>query len=429
MMKQQTTMDNHVPVLIVGAGPTGLMMACELARRSIPFRLFDKKSERTLSSNATWIQTRTIEIFDQMGIVDRFLKAGHTCDAINLYIEGKQITKIPLNTIDSIYPFILMLPQSETEKIMNDYLNELHIQVERSLELVDIKIDKNTILSTIKHPDGHTETVTSDWLVACDGANSMIREKCGLHFPGEDLTEQFIVADASIDFSFMPKNEIHFFFDQGTIFAAFPLGSNKYRIAANLHLDYTRKIFTEREIIEIVQERAHGQYYVTNVAWISSFWIHGKLAEHMRHGPVFLAGDAAHLLSPAGGQGMNTGLQDAHNLAWKLALVIQGHANPSLLDSYELERYPIVKASVDQNEYFTKIALYDDTFLTKVNQFSQELSHDQIALSKKIGDSLTQIDIKYEHSPVIDYEENAKDKSPTVGERAPDVVINETNHV
>ncbi len=416
-------MDN-LPVLIVGAGPTGLMMACQLARYGINFRIIDKKPEPTQASNATWIQTRTLELFDQMGIAEYFIKIGHPCSAINFYIDGKQSAILTFKDVNSIYPFILMLPQSETEKILEKYLIEFNKNVERPLELIDIKFENDTVISTLKHSDGRIENIISNWLVACDGANSIVREKCGFHFPGEDLKEQFMVADATIDFTYMPKDEIHFFFDPGTVLAAFPLGKNKYRIAANLHLDYPRKFYSEREVIELVQERAHGKYYVTDVAWISSFWIHGKIAEHMRKGPIFLAGDAAHIHSPAGGQGMNTGIQDAYNLAWKLAFVIQRKAKASLLDSYEIERYPIVEETINQNEHFTKIALFDKDFLSKLEDFSKDLSDDRDGnLTKKIGNQITQIDIQYKNSPIINYK---NDKNLYyAGKRLPNIIINQ----
>lgn len=416
---------NNLPVLIVGAGPTGLMMACILAQYGIHFRIIDKKPERTLASNATWIQTRTIELLDQMGIVDRFTKAGHPCDAINLYTDGKHLSKLSLKNVDSIYPFILMLPQCETEKLLEDYLRESHHTIERSIELIDVKCSSNIVTSTLKYADGHTETVTSNWLIACDGANSIVREKCGLHFPGEDLKEQFMVADATINFSHMSKDEIHFFFDPGTVLAAFPLGKNRYRLAANLHLDYPRKNFYEQEVIELVQERAHGKYYVSDVTWISPFWIHGKVAEHMQKGPIFLVGDAAHIHSPAGGQGMNTGMQDAYNLAWKLALVIKDKAKSSLLESYESERNPIVKEIVAQNEHLTKLALFDENFLSRLKKLSQELANDSnIDLEKKISNQLTQLNIRYENSPIINYEHKQHLLQP--GQHAPNQLVGQS---
>lgn len=406
-------MDN-LPVLIVGAGPTGLTMACILARYGINFRIIDKKPERTLASNATWIQSRTIELLDQMGLLDRFKSIGHPCDAINLFSDGKHLAKLSLKDINSIYPFILMLPQSETEKILEENLKELNHTVERSTELIDVQCNSDIVTSTLKSSDGHTETVTSHWLIACDGANSMVRQKCGIYFPGEDLKEQFMVADATIDFSHLPKNEIQFFFDTGTVLVAFPLGENRYRLAANLHLDYPRQNFYEKEVIELVQERAHGNYYVTDVAWVSPFWIHGKVAEHMQKGPILLVGDAAHIHSPAGGQGMNTGMQDAYNLAWKLALVIKEKAKSSLLESYQIERYPVVKDIVDQSEYFTKLALFDENFLSKLKTFSQELP-------KEFGNQLTQLDIQYKKSPIINYQNKSDLLQP--GQRAPDLTI------
>lgn len=409
----------NLPVLIVGAGPSGLMMACVLALNGINFRIIDEKSERTLASNATWVHTRTIELLDQIGIIDRFTKAGHSCNAINFYLDGKPLSKLSLKYINSIYPFILMLPQSETEKILEEYLNELNYSIERSVKLINTQCDNDRVISTIKYADEHIETVTSDWLVACDGANSIVREKCGFDFSGEDLKEQFMVADATIDFSYMPRDEIHFFFDQGTVLAAFPLGDKRYRLAANLHLDYPRKNFYEQEVIELVQERAHGNYYVTDVTWTSLFWVHGKITKHMQKGCNFLVGDAAHIHSPAGGQGMNAGMQDAYNLAWKLALVIKNKAKPHLLETYQIERYPIVKEMVEQNEELTKLILFDENIISKLKQFNERLSNgSQIEFEKNIGDQLTQLNIQYKNSPIINYEHKSTLIQP--GQRAPD---------
>ncbi len=405
-------MNTQSPVLIVGAGPTGLMMACELARHKIPFTIIDKKPDRIRSSNATWIQSRTLEIFDQIGIASRFIRAGHPCRAINLYIGGKPLATIPLHHIDSTYPYILMLPQSDTERFLTERLKELKHDVERSQELIDIKMEDDNVISTIKMADGKTKTITSQWVIACDGSNSIIRDKCQIVFSGEDLTEQFVVADAKID-SYMSTNEVHIFFDKGTVFAASPLGGSQFRIAANIHQNARRKVIYDKEVIDLVQERGHGVYYIKNVSWVSPFWAHGRCAEKLRHGSIFLTGDAAHIHSPSGGQGMNTGIQDAYNLAWKLALVIQGKAQPSLLDSYEAERYPVVSELIKQTETYTKMTLFDKSFLTKLRKFFHEIDEPTL---EQISNKLAQVSNQYKNSPIINYH-GLKE-----GTRAPDVL-------
>lgn len=415
-------MSNNIPVLIVGAGPTGLMMACELARHGISFRIIDKKSEPTTGSNATWIQPGTLELLDHIGISDSFIRKGHICNAIHLHLKGKDLARIPLENIDSIYKYILMLPQKETEIILTEHLEDLGNQVERSLELIDIKQLPDSVTCTIKYPNNKTEEITSDWLIACDGANSTVREKCGIFFPGEDLSEQFMVADAHMD-SFMLKNEIHVFFDKGIICGVFPMGHDNYRINANLHQDAPRMNFIDIEVKEIIAERTYGAYNISSVSWISPFWIHGRLVDDMRQGAIFFAGDAAHIHSPAGGQGMNSGLQDAYNLAWKMALVIKRQAKDTLLDSYQLERHPVIKKIVDQTEKLTKMTLFDKTFITKLNKFDERIKRSPIRFTKKITMELTQLDMKYEDSPIIDYDDKLNNDSPMQGEHAPNVTI------
>lgn len=425
---------SQLPVLIVGAGPTGLMVACELKRHGIPFRIIDKNTESTKGSNATWIQTRTLEIFDIIGILNHFLKPGHKCEAINFYLKGKEIGKISLTEIDSIYPYILMLPQSKTEQILEQHLLHLGTKVERSSELLTIQETDQGILSTIRQPNQVTENIISDWIIACDGANSTVREKCHIAFPGKNLPEQFMVADAKMSSS-LPTNEIHVFFDKGTIFpskrtifAAFPWGEKEYRLTANLYLDSPRQSFTAQEVKEIVSERTYGNYIVENVSWISPFWIHSKFVNQMNHGAIFFAGDAAHIHSPAGGQGMNTGIQDAFNLAWKLALVIKQKANISLLNSYQKERLPIIEDIVTQTDFYTNMFLFDKDFSSKLKEFNHQLS-EHPALSRKIAEQLTQIDIRYKKSPIINYSQKPNTGSPQQGERAPNVKINNSKNL
>ncbi|EKD71305.1 MAG: monooxygenase FAD-binding protein [uncultured bacterium] len=411
---------SHTPILIVGAGPTGLLMACELARHGVPFRIIDKKTERTLGSNAVWIQTRTIELFNHIGIADRFLQYGHICNSINLYANEKALVNISFDQIDSLYQFVLMLPQSETEKILENRLQELQYHVERGIELIDIQQIANTVEAQLSDLSGQIEAITCDWLIACDGANSSVRELCKLHFPGGDMTEQFMVADAELN-SFLHSNEIHVFFNKGTLLAAFPLRENKYRLGANLHLDYPRKFFTEKEVKEMVIDRAHGEFNVESISWISPFWVHSKMVENFRKNRIFLVGDAAHIHAPTLGQGMNTGLQDSYNLAWKIALVIHGKCDAAILDSYHSERYPVVKNIVDQSERFTKVAIYENKFLISLRNLFFKLIYSQPYFSKKITNQLTQLSAQYLQSPIIEYKN--KGGLLSAGMRAPDVLV------
>src|SRR3990167_2006225 len=419
-------MISTTPVLIVGAGPSGLMMAYELARQGISFRIIDKKAEQTQFSNAAALQTRTLEILKQIGLINDFLRAGQKCRAICFYDKGKEFARASFDNLNSVYPFILTLPQSTTEQILNENLARLHHQVERSRELVAVKANFNDIEATIKHSDGEEEVIRCQWLLGCDGAHSTVRDKCAFQFPGEDLSEQFIVADGTLD-SFLRRDEIHIFSADGQMLGIFPLGENRYRLAGNTNLGYERKTFTENDIKTIIEERSHEQLSARNVSWISPFWIHSKMCEEMRKGNIFLLGDAAHIHSPVGGQGMNTGLQDAHNLAWKLALVIQGRADEKLLDSYQDERKPVIKDVVDTTERFTKILMISNPFILFIRKYIIKLMLSIPAIRNYITQRMTQLSICYQHSCALEPGNHRTSKFLTVGMRAPDVAINREN--
>lgn len=420
-------MANHTPVLIVGAGPTGLLMACELARRGVDFRIIDQKPERTLTANAVGIQTLTLEMLDNIGILHQFLRLGHECKALHFHENGKDLVRIPLDNIDSCFRFALSLPQSETERLLIEHLEEFKKEVERPLELIELTQQDQGLLCTLKNQSEQPESLHCDWLIACDGAHSKVRELCQIPFPGEDLPEQFMVANAQMS-SFLSNNEVHCFLNKGSILIAIPFGSHSYRVGANLQQS-PRKFLVEKEIKELIQERSYGDYDVNSVSWISPFWIHDKIVTQLRYGPIFLAGDAAHIHSPMGAQGMNTGLQDAYNLAWKLALVIQGQAKPELLDSYQQERYPLVAGIVKQSERLTKLITLENPLLRQLRKLLFKYLNKHPRLSKKISMRLTQLGLRYKKSPIIQYESKLGRRSPRAGERIPDVFINQSTRL
>lgn len=413
---------SKVSVLIVGAGPTGLMMAYELARQGIAFRIVDKKAEATQYSNAALLQTRTLEIFKQVDLIDDFLRLGQPCKGIRFNDGNHEYASLSFDKLESIYPYVLTLPQSSTENILNAKLEELHHKVERARELTAITIHDNHVESVIQHQDGIQEIIYSDWLMGCDGAHSKVREKCHFEFSGEDIEEQFVVADGIMD-SFLRPDEVNIFTTKGAILGVFPIESNRYRLGANMQLGYPRKIYTENEIRELVAERSSGLFTAREINWISPFWIHSKMTNKMRAGRVFLAGDAAHIHSPIGGQGMNTGLQDVHNLAWKLALVIQGRAEEKLLDSYQQERLPVIKEIVETTERFTRLLLMNNALLNFLKKYMIKFAFSFPFVKRYVVKRMTQIAIQYQHSCAL-YGGSDHSTSPAIGERAPDVKLN-----
>lgn len=415
-------MISNIPVLIVGAGPTGLMMAYELARFGIAFRIIDKKPQQTQYSNAVALQARTLEIFKQVGLADEFLQIGQPCKSLVFYDKGKEFARANFAALDSVYPYILALPQAATETILIAKLEEWQHHVERSRELVTVNINLTDIEVTIRHEDGVEEVIRCQWLLGCDGAHSKVREKCDFKFPGDDLSEQFVVADAVLD-TFLRHDQIHIFSANGKMLGAFPLGENQFRLGGNIGTSDDKKNYTEEIIREMVNARSFGQAEARSISWISPFRIHSKMSASMRRGNVFLLGDAAHIHSPVGGQGMNTGLQDAHNLGWKLALVIRGRADSNLLDSYQDERKPVIKEVVDTTDRFTRFLLIANPVALFFRKYLIKFMFAIPAINKYITRRMTQISIRYQHSCAIDSKGVEASKSPTVGERAPDVIL------
>lgn len=416
-------MTQHSSVLIVGAGPTGLMMACELARFGVSSRIIDKKKGRTQTTNAAGIHTRTLEIFHHVGIIDRFLTAGQRWSAFRLYSQDKLMARIPFNHIDSFYQFSLLLAQSETEKILNERLEEYKGQIEWQVELIDYEQVNGKIKARVKHSDNADEIIESDWLMGCDGIHSKVRELSHIPFEGEDIPHEYLVADVQLTGPI--DDEADAFLGKKNMLALFPLGQGLYRIVATAEGSEIKKEFSEDEVKQIVEHRCEHKFNVTSVLWSSAFWIHSKLAERMREDLVFIGGDAAHVHSPAGAQGMNTGLQDIYNLAWKLAFVIKGKARPELLNSYGIERLSIIKEIVDKTEGITKAAFLENPILIKLREMvAKNIIGQSNYLQNKLGMQLTQLAIHYQNSPIINYDTDTSHDAPKPGERAPDIIIN-----
>ncbi len=408
-----------VPLLIVGAGPVGLTMACELARHGVPCRIFDKALERSQTSKALGVFPRTLEVFETMGVIEEALRAGTPIFRLKMHSGDKIIAHLEFASIASPYPFALSLPQSETERILSERLDSLGIQVEHGLELISLTQTDDAAVATLRHADGREEVVETPWLLGCDGAHSATRHALGMQFEGAPYDQSFVLADVRAESS-LPKNEVHLFFSDHGIFALFPFRGDRARIIANIPPESREQNLPEPtldDIARIAAERGPRDLKISDAVWISRFHISHRKVASFRKLRVFLAGDAAHIHSPAGGQGMNTGIQDSFNLGWKLALVMKGHAPTILLASYNAEREPVAKGVLNLTDRMTRMATVTNPIAKSVRNALLPLISGVEFLEEKIADRMSELTVNYRTSAIV---ENHGRGSVRAGDRAPD---------
>ncbi|MGI8435403.1 MAG: FAD-dependent monooxygenase [Chthoniobacterales bacterium] len=410
---------SDAPILIIGAGPVGLTMACELARHGVPCRIVDQAAERSQTSKALGIFPRTLEVFETMGVIDDVIAEGQPLHAANFHQRQKTIARIDFSSIASPYPFVISLAQSETERILIEHLAQLGVNVERNLELTGLDQTDSAARATLRHADGREGIVEAPWMVGCDGAHSTTRHALGLQFEGAPYQESFVLADVRAESS-LSNDELYLFFSDNGIFGVFPFGGDRVRIIANIPPETRTQNLGELTLEEIqryADERGPVGMRLSDPVWLSRFHISHRKVEHFRKIRVFLAGDAAHIHSPAGGQGMNTGIQDAFNLAWKIALVMKGQAPPALLASYDLEREPIAKNVLNLTDRITRMATVTNPVAQSVRNFMLPVLSGVDFVSDKIADQLTELSVNYRRSPIV---ENDGGGALRAGDRAPD---------
>lgn len=396
--------ESEADVLVVGAGPTGLTMACELARHGITPRIIDKAAEPTDKSKAFAIHPRTLELFDNIGIVDTFLKEGNSCNAFDMYNKGEPIANVSFDSLESKYPFALMLAQSDTERILNDHLNSLGIKVEREKELADIKQQVENVAATIKSGDGTEEVITCLYLSGCDGAHSTTRHQLDIDFTGAPYPNYWLLADCNIDWKY-PIFHLSIFIHPTGVTAYFPLRTDRGRLIFELEntpVDEDMTPPTLEDVHRLLKEREIDFNSVIDSTWLAYFKLHHRMVDRYGYSRVFLAGDSAHIHSPLGGQGMNTGIQDAYNLAWKMALVLKGKSPEALLDSYNTERHRIGEEVVNLTDTGMKIATIHNPVLSAIRNKMIGVMSKIDPVQHKITNTLTQIDFHYKESPIVD---------------------------
>jgi len=336
-------------VLISGAGPSGLVLALWLTRQGVGVRIVDKLGEPGTTSRAVAIQARTLELYRQLGLADEVVADGRRVQAAHLWVKGEERVSVPLGAIGrglSPYPYLVMYPQDRHERMLIARLAAAGVEVERPTELLAFDDAGEGVTARLKRPDGSAETCQADYLVGCDGARSAVRRGLEMDFPGGDYEQLFYVADVEGAGAAL-NGDLHVDIDTADFLAVFPLkGEGHARLIGTVRGERAER--ADELGFDDVSRTALDSLHmaVRKVNWFSTYHVHHRVASAFRKGRCLLVGDAAHIHSPAGGQGMNTGIGDAINLAWKLAAVVQGRAPSSLLDTYDSERIAFARRLV-----------------------------------------------------------------------------------
>jgi 2-polyprenyl-6-methoxyphenol hydroxylase-like FAD-dependent oxidoreductase len=406
-------MHADVTVLVVGAGPTGLLLASELNRRRVSCRVIDSHPAPLHWDRATVVHPRSLEVFESLGLVDQLLAAGVKQRMIRLHSGGSLLGEIDLSICGSRYGFNVGLSEEVTEAILTEYLYQQGGEVIRSSRLVELEDREDGVIATIDR-NGAIEQISAKWLVGCDGFHSTTRRLSGIELAGDDIAEPWAVFDATLaGWSDSYEANYAYMDEIPVILTALP--AKRWRV-------YLRPSSPQSDLL--VDAASTISRYLRKVRFddvvnLTRFQCHSKVAKRFRSGHVLLAGDAAHVCTPAQGHGMNSGLQDSLNLAWKLALVCQGHCNPVLLDSYESERRPVANTIAISGDAIEKSLTTATTAERSVRD--KELREALLAPTPRHQEAVAEaeLDIDYGGSPIV-----LGDESGTLGpgQRLPDTI-------
>lgn len=394
-------------VLIVGAGPTGLVLALWLTRQGVKVRIVDKATGPGTTSRAMAVQARTLELYRQLDLADAVVAAGHRNPAFNLWVAGKKRATLPFDSAGADltpYPFVLIYPQDQHERLLVDRLSALGVAIEWQVECLGFKDKGDHIIAQLRTAEGDEEACKAAFIAGCDGAHSIVRQQIGAGFPGGTYAKIFYVAD--VDASGPAANgQVHIALDEADFVAWLAYNdSGKGRLIGVVEDDAGDQ--AEGLTFEDVGHRAIASVglQVEKVNWFSTYHVHHRVTDHYRRGRAFLVGDAAHIHSPAGGQGMNTGIGDAINLAWKLAAVLKFDAPDPLLDSYEAERRAFALKLVDTTDRIFTFVTADgrlaDFVRRRVVPVVASLAYRMAAVREYMFRTLSQTRISYRAGPI-----------------------------
>ena len=412
-------MTERLDALVVGAGPTGLTMACELRRRGLRVRVLDAATEGSHHSKALVIQVRTLEVFERMGVLPAFLARAHPMIRLNVMGRDAPLAQIKVANMPGRFPSPVVLEQSETEALLLARLRELGGEVEWRSSLVAYHEDADGVTATVRTPDGE-QAIEAAWLLGCDGSHSAVRRLAGVPFEGSVYENIFEQADLKIRWSW-PQGEGFGFFRDGGLVVVIPLPRGRYRVMC-MGGEHPSNEPTLADFQRMVDEVAPGAE-LYDPEWMVRFKLHLRMVPRMREGRALLAGDAAHIHSPAGGQGMNTGIQDAFNLAWKLALVQRGRARPGLLDSYDRERRIAAESVLSFSDAAFRRALASGKLLAWVRPLLIRGLLNRPALQRIMARKISQTEISYREAGTGVDARRWPRRGPGPGDRAPDAVL------
>jgi 2-polyprenyl-6-methoxyphenol hydroxylase-like FAD-dependent oxidoreductase len=416
-------------VLVVGAGPTGLTLACELLRRGVSVRVIDQLEAPSPLSKAVVIHARTLEVLEPLGATETLVARGLHLGGVTMHASGKPIVSASLDELDTRYPYLLSIAQADTEALLTACLERLGGRVERGLQLTALAQDADGVSATLRRADGTEERETAHWLVGCDGAHSNVRKQLGLDFEGRGYADQFVLADVKLDGD-LPRDRISTFFHAEGIAAFFPMPDDRWRIIGNAAAKddgppgMAQEAPPLAELQALVDRRTERKLVLLGDVWRARFRIHCRQVDRYRVGRAFLCGDAAHIHSPVGGQGMNTGIQDAHNLSWKLALAERGKASPALLESYHAERHGIGADVLRATDVATRVAMLRQPIARAIRDHLGGYLASLEVVQERVARAAAELDLSYKRSPIVSDANitpwRAFGGGPQAGTRAPD---------
>lgn len=410
-------------VLVVGAGPVGLTLASELTRYGVRCRIVDKDSGIKNISKALILHVRTQEVLEAMGAIAPVKAESKPLRQVELHAYGKHIGHWTLDGIDSPHPHPVIIGQNRTEHILEQHLNNLGVKVDWQVETTGFQQDGDGVTVNLRHADVREEKSRAKWLVGCEGAHSIVRKQLGLSFEGGRYeNEQFIQADAKIRWT-LPKGVSYLFLTSAGYMMVIEMPDDIVRVFISLpDPDPTNDTAPSlQEVQDALNKLGGNDAELYDPVWLARYRTSHRRADRFREGRVFVAGDAGHVHVPIGGQGMNTGIQDAFNLAWKLAYVLKGVAHPQLLDSYNSERHPVAVALLEGTDKAYRNILHPNKLLQNTARVFGPFIMRMESVQIRFRNTLEEIEVGYKDSSLAaDFSGNS---GPAAGERAPDALI------